>query len=65
MGERNDSEQNKTAKPAPHSDAPTGREEKSIGAGSEALPHSDDHDQEHRSGYGGKGGEPDTSSDKR
>jgi hypothetical protein len=57
------------ASPAQHSDAPTGRPERVTGAGGEALTHTDGsaegHDQEHRSGYGGKGGSPDTPSDGR
>lgn len=52
-----------------HSDAPTGRPERSTGAGAEATEGtpktSDGHDREHRSGYGGKGGDPVSSSDTR
>jgi hypothetical protein len=54
--------------PAAHSDAPSQRPERQMGSGSEptiADRESEEHDQEHRSGYGGKGGKPDTSSDKR
>ena len=57
-----------------HSDTPTGRPERQTGAGSEATPEGrkregsepliEDADQ-HRSGYGGAGGAPVTSSDKR
>ena len=53
---------------AQHNDGPSDRPERSTGAGQEAtIAHeeSKDHDREHRSGYGGKGGKPDTSSDKR
>ena len=54
--------------PAPHNDGPSDRPERSTGAGREATtadPNSEEHDREHRSGYGGKGGAPDTSSDTR
>jgi len=54
--------------PAQHSDAPSPRPERKMGSGSEptiADRESEQHDEEHRSGYGGKGGKPDTSSDKR
>lgn len=54
--------------PAPHNDGPSGRPERSTGAGREATtadPDSVEHDREHRSGYGGKGGSPDTPSDDR
>lgn len=53
---------------AQHNDGPSNRAERSTGAGHEATiidEDSEGHDQEHRSGYGGKGGKPDTSSDKR
>jgi len=62
--EKND----KQATPSQHTDGPSSRPEKSTGAGSEATiadPDATEHDREHRSGYGGKGGTPDTSSDKR
>ena len=76
MGERNDEtskglgdrQGTKVASPAQHSDGPSPRPESSTGAGSEATiadPDSAGHDREHRSGYGGKGGKPDTSSDSR
>ena len=58
----------RTATPAPHNDGPTGRPERTTGAGQEATvadEKGEKHDREHRSGYGGKGGAPDTSSDKR
>ena len=54
--------------PAQHNDGPSEREERSTGAGREATkadPDGSEHDREHRSGYGGKGGKPDTSSDNR
>lgn len=54
--------------PASHSDAASPRPERTTGAGHEATitdEQSELHDSEHRSGYGGKGGKPDTSSDKR
>lgn len=57
-----------TATPATHNDGPSERPERSTGAGREATeadPAGTEHDHEHRSGYGGKGGAPDTSSDKR
>ena len=52
---------------AKHNDGPSQRAERSTGAGQEATAdgESQKHDREHRSGYGGKGGKPDTSSDKR
>lgn len=56
-------------KPGQHSDAPTGRPERSTGAGAEATEGtpktSEGHDREHRSGYGGSGGDPVSSSDTR
>jgi hypothetical protein len=61
-------DQKPSATPAPHNDGPSDRPERSTGAGREATaadPNSEEHDREHRSGYGGKGGSPDTSSDKR
>ena len=57
-----------TATPANHNDGPAERPERSTGAGREATvsdPAAEEHDREHRSGYGGKGGAPDTSSDTR
>ena len=56
------------ASPAPHNDGPTGRPERSTGAGQEATvadKESEEHDREHDSGYGGKAGSPKQSSDKR
>lgn len=57
--------------PHQHSDAPTGRAERKTGAGSEATegrtgsePQPEGSEQ-HRSGYGGAGGKPVTSSDER
>lgn len=53
---------------AKHNDGPSERAERSTGAGQEATiadQQSEAHDHEHRSGYGGKAGKPDTSSDKR
>ena len=55
-------------KPPTHNDGPTDRPETTTGAGREATagdPEAKEHDHEHRSGYGGKGGAPDTSSDTR
>jgi hypothetical protein len=54
--------------PAAHNDSPTGRPESTTGAGREATIgdlEEKEHKTEHRSGYGGKGGKPDSSSDKR
>lgn len=56
------------ATPATHNDGPADRPERSTGAGREATVSDEkavEHDREHRSGYGGKGGAPDTSSDQR
>jgi hypothetical protein len=56
------------ASPAPHNDGPTGRPERSTEAGQEATvadKEGEEHDHEHESGYGGKGGAPKQSSDKR
>ena len=53
--------------PAQHNDGPSERPERSTGAGREATEAdraANEHKREHRSGYGGKGGKPDTSSDK-
>ena len=61
-------DQKRSTTPAPHIDGPTGRPERTTGAGQEATvadSEGEKHDREHRSGYGGKGGAPDTSSDKR
>lgn len=58
----------RSATPPQHNDGPTGRPERTTGAGQEATvadESGEKHDREHRSGYGGKGGAPDTSSDKR
>jgi hypothetical protein len=56
-------------RPTKHSDSPPDRPERATGAGSEATTSTDGsaegHDREHRSGYGGKGGAPDTPSDGR
>ena len=56
-------------KAAKHSDIPPDRPERQTGAGGEAtegITDSDnEHDREHRSGYGGDGGAPKTSSDQR
>jgi hypothetical protein len=58
-----------TSTPAKHSDAPTGRPERATGTGGEATQATDGaaegHDTEHRSGYGGAGGEPVRPSDTR
>jgi hypothetical protein len=55
--------------PSQHSDTPPDRPERKTGTGREATQGTvepvDEHDTEHRSGYGGKGGTPDTSSDQR
>ena len=55
--------------PAKHSDSPPDRPERKTGAGSEATEGTsktgDEHDAQHRSGYGGAGGEPVKSSDQR
>jgi hypothetical protein len=52
-----------------HADAPPSRPELQMGAGGEATEGtpktSEGHDREHRSGYGGSGGKPVTSSDER
>ena len=53
---------------AKHSDTPPDRPARKTGAGSEAtegITESEEHDREHRSGYGGDGGKPKTSSDDR
>jgi len=50
--------------PPPHNDGPTGRPETITGAGREATigdQEEKEHDREHQSGYGGKGGAPDNS----
>jgi hypothetical protein len=57
-------------RPASHADSPPDRPARATGAGSEATTATDGssvegHDRQHRSGYGGKGGAPDTSSDGR
>ena len=49
--------------PRQHSDGPSSRPERQTGAGSEATEGLDD--EQHRSGYGGAGGKPVTSSDER
>lgn len=55
--------------PANHSDAPPHRAERQTGTGAEAVAGTDkpvdDHDHEHRSGYGGAGGKPVSSSNQR
>jgi hypothetical protein len=52
-----------------HADSPPAAPEIQTGSGSEATEGtaktSEGHDREHRSGYGGSGGRPVTSSDKR
>ncbi|MDB4884867.1 MAG: hypothetical protein JWN79_305 [Gemmatimonadetes bacterium] len=62
-------DQSTTATPAKHSDSPSSRPERATGTGSEATLATDGsaegHTNEHRSGYGGKGGEADRPSDKR
>jgi hypothetical protein len=54
-------------KPPPHNDGPTGRPERKTGMGREATVDTTakERDAEHRSGYGGKDGVPDTSADER
>jgi hypothetical protein len=56
-------------KPATHSDSPPDRPERQTGAGAEASAGTrktgEEHDREHRSGYGGDGGTPKTSSENR
>jgi hypothetical protein len=56
-------------KPAQHSDSPPNRPERQTGVGGEAQEGTsktgEEHDREHRSGYGGAGGKPVTSSDQR
>lgn len=55
--------------PGQHADTPPDRERRTTGAGSEATQSTgqtaEGHDREHRSGYGGAGGAPVTSSDER
>jgi hypothetical protein len=54
--------------PPPHNDGPSGRPESTTGAGREATAGDlevKENNAEHRSGYGGKGGAPDTSSETR
>jgi hypothetical protein len=55
--------------PAKHSDASPDRAKRQTGAGAEAVAGTDtpvdDHDTEHRSGYGGAGGKPVSSSNDR
>ncbi|CAN5523432.1 hypothetical protein BH09GEM1_BH09GEM1_25340 [soil metagenome] len=61
-------DQSGSISPAQHNDGPSGRPEVKTGAGQEAtIAHaeSQERDGAHRSGYGGKGGKPDTSSEKR
>ena len=56
------------ASPAAHTDGPSDRPDRTTGAGREATvsdAESELHQNEHRSGYGGNGGSPDTSSDGR
>ena len=51
-------------RPPAHNDGPTGRPETVTGAGREATigdEEQKEHDREHQSGYGGKGGAPDDS----
>ena len=56
-------------KPSEHSDSPPDRPERQTGVGSEAQEGTsktgEEHDRQHRSGYGGSGGKPVTSSDER
>lgn len=56
------------AKPAAHSDSPTGRPDRKTGSGAEATQATDGeaegHGTEHRGGYGGSGGKPVSPSDK-
>ncbi|HEY2026794.1 MAG TPA: hypothetical protein VGG78_07270 [Gemmatimonadaceae bacterium] len=56
-------------KPAQHSDTPPDRPERQTGAGSEPTAGTrkapDEHDREHRGGYGGAGGQPVNHSDER
>ena len=56
-------------KPAQHSDSSPNRPERQTGVGGEAVEGTsktgEEHDREHRSGYGGSGGKPVTSSDER
>lgn len=62
-----DSDQ-KTPSPANHNDGPSDRPERKTGAGTEATrvdKDASEHTKEHVSGYGGKGGQPKTSSDDR
>ena len=58
-----------TAPPANHSDVSPDRPELTTGAGREATQSTngsaEGHETEHRSGYGGKGGDPVKPSDKR
>jgi hypothetical protein len=55
--------------PGAHTESPPARPERQTGAGAEATAGTaktgDEHDGEHRSGYGGSGGAPVTSSDGR
>jgi hypothetical protein len=55
--------------PSRHSDIPPSRGERQTGSGSEATEGTsktgEEHDREHRSGYGGSGGSPVRSSDQR
>jgi hypothetical protein len=55
--------------PAKHSDSAPNRDERQTGAGAEAVAGTDnpvdEHDREHRGGYGGAGGKPVSSSDQR
>jgi hypothetical protein len=57
------------ASPAEHSDTPPARPERTTGAGSEMQADRENpvesHPTEHRSGYGGSGGKPVTSSNDR
>ena len=61
-------DQDRSTTPPPHNDGPSDRPERSTGAGREATvsdKKGEEHDREHESGYGGKGGAPKTPSDKR
>jgi hypothetical protein len=59
----------RTRTPSIHSDLPSDRPERQTGAGAEATEGTsktgDEHHGQHQSGYGGKGGEPVSSSDER
>ena len=60
---------NQERTPTQHSDSPPNRPERQTGVGGEATEGTsktgEEHENEHRSGYGGSGGKPVTSSDQR